>query len=1309
MSSSKEPTVIKVPINDFKVSSLPASVKSKWEPFGRGPGQTEKRAHVLKDATYRVYRAMEARHSPLKQRHIKVADARSRAAAAAAAALNASQSDSERSAVLAARMLGNMQAAEQRRLEVQQAQRARLNAKSELIMSRLAHCQAADKARRQQLLHQLLGRLAHAEQQRQVACAQRGTGVAKRCSGSSRQRRSSSGSGLKRLVAVRGLEDWMQDLSPKTAANAALFRATSSTRRLQRTWRCFATTHKTTAQLARTFVAQGVTYISLDAADDSSTNSNSSSAAALSQEQQQQTAAAPAPVLVMIGGLSGGSSARHARFEDFADKLQAPATLRAAQALLKRLDARLALRGNTSDGAQALLRQLSPAAPKGRKLDRYPVRVMLCAYMIQAHPEVVFNKVGDVEARLSAAAEQLLASFESLLARLVQPLPSTAAAAPPASAPSTQPGCSSPTAVPAAGSCPSPLTKSMASYLKASSSAATTRSVSRQLFSSSSSGSSSMSTSRPGSPSAVAPDAAQAAAGPAAASLASLLVAFDESWLEYLDQFVVWKGHDARGLEAELMRMAVRLERSMRLKLGRREPDSAEVMANPDLKAMVVHVKHDHALLAERIARLTGAEGSARLAVALDHVRQQVAAEIAAAEAEAEAEAAEAAETSSETSSAAGSPARARSVSRSISRGTSLQDPLSDAQALEAAQRAAAPQGNPAPDTQNQQQAAAAQQQPESLSNEAMVWEMLYSGDSYALPAADAEASWRRAMGQEVDAEQELDASDVESMTPQQLTAMVASRARVIAERAFWDSIVWRFKMAVQGHALPAQVAPLLSELGTELSGFVTDSFEAQQLTEQCSEAAVLARLGSRTGQQGGGANLTALGAMIEQLAGTLLRSGSEARAAESAAATARLQEQLVAALAAAATGSGGGGPPAEEGAAAAAALAEALAAALRLLMTQLKLVKLDAANARLAGLARAMRERGAVGYLQTKLAAAWQLHSADAAADAEAGSSSAATSNGADAGSAALTHAAVAEKLHRTAGWVQAVQGEVLPQLQGGLTAAGLLLDPTAAAAAVVAGGLQSVELRSGVRASPTATSPGRAASGSFSRAASGSAPASGPVRPSYPVALDSWQGMVRAGLLALVVGDTPAAGPALPEVLAFDGARLHELQNSLQQLMVTAAGLLIVQQLRSAAGLAWDAEARGQARRRLLVVLSDPGMKLSHLVTELSQLAGAGSVATEQRVKTMFTTIVNPEAAAFKSIRSNISCALAAHLLYGRAAMAADGSAAANCSSLLARVGAAALAEDVAELAERLAGVAAVNEAVHGQLLALLAGSSR
>jgi hypothetical protein len=91
------------------------------------------------------------------------------------------------------------------------------------------------------------------------------------------------------------------------------------------------------------------------------------------------------------------------------------------------------------------------------------------------------------------------------------------------------------------------------------------------------------------------------------------------------------------------------------------------------------------------------------------------------------------------------------------------------------------------------------------------------------------------------------------------------------------------------------------------------------------------------------------------------------------------------------------------------------------------------------------------------------------------------------------------------------------------------------------------------------------------------------------------------------------------------------------------------------------------------------------------------------------MFTTIVNPDASGFKSIRSGIISALAAHLLYGRAALAADGSAASACVTVLGRVGAAALQEDVADLGQRLAGVAAVCEAVHGDVLALLAAAGR
>jgi hypothetical protein len=267
-------------------------------------------------------------------------------------------------------------------------------------------------------------------------------------------------------------------------------------------------------------------------------------------------------------------------------------------------------------------------------------------------------------------------------------------------------------------------------------------------------------------------------------------------------------------------------------------------------------------------------------------------------------------------------------------------------------------------------------------------------------------------------------------MTPEQLSALVARHARTIAERAFWDSIVWRFKTAAQGHALPSQLAPLLSELGTELSGFVADPQEAQQLAEQYAEPAVLSRLCSSSGQQGGGANLTALGSMLEQLAQMLLKSGGSERTAEGADAAQQLHARMAAALAAAAAPSNGSSSPAaassptgspvqakrQEEAAAAAPLAEGLAAALRLLMTQLKVVKLDAANARLAGLARAMREQGAVRYLQTKLAAAWELPSLqDISSTVEREQAT----------------AAVADKLSRTAAWVSEVQQGLQRDLQ--------------------------------------------------------------------------------------------------------------------------------------------------------------------------------------------------------------------------------------------------------------------------------------
>lgn len=201
---------------------------------------------------------------------------------------------------------------------------------------------------------------------------------------------------------------------------------------------------------------------------------------------------------------------------------------------------------------------------------------------------------GDIEACLSAAAHRMLDAFEALLAQLMQPTSAPAAASDNATPPAATPVC------------PSPLTNSMTKYVAVPAGGADSSKpgVARALFpnpggafaqgsggSSSSSGSvSSPSTPSQGGSQGSSPTRSQGSASPLAhrqqqqPSLARLLVAFDDSWVEYLDQFVVWKGRDAAGLEQELMRMAVRLERSMRLKLGRRDVDSPEVRNNPDLQ-----------------------------------------------------------------------------------------------------------------------------------------------------------------------------------------------------------------------------------------------------------------------------------------------------------------------------------------------------------------------------------------------------------------------------------------------------------------------------------------------------------------------------------------------------------------------------------------------------------------------------------------------------------------------------------------------------------------------------------------------------
>lgn len=96
-------------------------------------------------------------------------------------------------------------------------------------------------------------------------------------------------------------------------------------------------------------------------------------------------------------------------------------------------------------------------------------------------------------------------------------------------------------------------------------------------------------------------------------------------------------------------------------------------------------------------------------------------------------------------------------MSRPASRAGSFLDPLSDAEALAAAQAAGQPQtsqdSSPAAAADAAASTDAADKAADALGNEQLVWEMLYNPD-YSLPTTDAVAAWHRAMGKEPEEEE---------------------------------------------------------------------------------------------------------------------------------------------------------------------------------------------------------------------------------------------------------------------------------------------------------------------------------------------------------------------------------------------------------------------------------------------------------------------------------------------------------------------------------------------------------------------------
>ena len=153
--------------------------------------------------------------------------------------------------------------------------------------------------------------------------------------------------------------------------------------------------------------------------------------------------------------------------------------------------------------------------------------------MVRRYPSVVFSGRGPREVQLAETATRLVASFEVLLVRLAEPIGGGKAAN------DAGPMIGASEAGAARNLPPSPLTSGMTAYreerrLHREGQQQVPQHQTLEILPSS----------------VVAP-----------ASVAALLVQFDQDWVQFLDQFVVWKTEDAVSLESELVRVCSRSNR----------------------------------------------------------------------------------------------------------------------------------------------------------------------------------------------------------------------------------------------------------------------------------------------------------------------------------------------------------------------------------------------------------------------------------------------------------------------------------------------------------------------------------------------------------------------------------------------------------------------------------------------------------------------------------------------------------------------------------------------------------------------------
>ncbi|KAL6747933.1 hypothetical protein V8C86DRAFT_1238533 [Haematococcus lacustris] len=660
----------------------------------------------------------------------------------------------------------------------------------------------------------------------------------------------------------------------------------------------------------------------------------------------------------------------------------------------------------------------------------------------------------------------------------------------------------------------------------------------------------------------------------------------------------------------------------------------------------------------------------------------------------------------------------------------------------------------------------------DTISNLQMVWELVHD-PGYALSNMDAEASWGRAVAAADTPLPSLDRNALSALPLEEAVASLRHHAQAVAEAAFWDNLTQKFTQALLAGSLLPLALPLLNDLGTGLADTMADSTASQQLRQEFSPPTLTSSLTSPSSSSTSGLGeraglVVGMTLVMERLALLLLRYGAPAREDMAAQAHSQLRVELAQAcqaafpmLAGGQTGMGQGvGMEAVQG------LGRSLARAVRLLQAQLKLLKLDVANGRLALLARQVRGSAGITYLRSKFAALHGIHPDDILSPPP---TSPPLPHQPDSSPRAGSGARLATALPRTAAWLRSAATTSTATTAALLSTAGLdlgnerLLEAVTAVTEHVAISAATnclpAQLRSGLRlhltsapavaatlvtpapphtqphthsVTPSLVTSQTSLSDSLPDAVPAPAPApASTAPPRLPVAAASWQGVVRLGVLALVTSDQPAVSPALAETLAWDAQRLHAAQNSFQRLLVVCVCMGLVASTRAGRAVPpLNAHAGQAAKRRLLVLLADSSVGLPDLVTELSRLVaheagprtftghtadgghtvanGAAGAATalnleeEAALSRSLKALVEPGSVAFSAVKEALSRVLTLHLVLGPVAIRHEPAVRRAAASMLAQEGAAVVAEDLAQLAQQLLALCGVSEAVHGEVYA-------